>query len=65
MEEINVGTFSENVMDKVKEHIKIDVTPSVNAPKLQVKTNKEQLERILLYLLKNAAFYTEQGRISL
>ena len=52
-------------MDKVKEHIKIDVTPSVNAPKLQVKTNKEQLERILLYLLKNAAFYTEQGRISL
>ena len=63
--EINVGTFCENVMDKVKEHIKIDVTPSVNAPKLQVKTNKEQLERILLYLLKNAAFYTEQGRISL
>ena len=63
--EINVGTFCENVMDKVKEHIKIDVTSSVNAPKLQVKTNKEQLERILLYLLKNAAFYTEQGRISL
>ena len=45
--------------------MKPDVTPSVNAPKLQVKTNKEQLERILLYLLKNAAFYTEQGRISL
>ena len=63
--EINVGTFCENVMDKVNEHIKIDVTPSVNAPKLQVKTNKEQLERILLYLLRNAAFYTEQGRISL
>lgn len=65
LSEINVGTFCENVMDKVKEHIKIDVTPSVKAPKLQVKTNKEQLERILLYLLKNAAFYTEQGRISL
>ena len=65
LDEINIGTFCENVMDKVKEHIKIDVTPSVNAPKLQVKTNKEQLERILLYLLKNAAFYTEQGRISL
>lgn len=63
--EINVGTFCENVMDKAKEFMKADVTPSVNAPKLQVKTNKEQLERILLYLLKNAAFYTEQGRISL
>ena len=29
------------------------------------RQNKEQLERILLYLLKNAAYYTEQGRISL
>ena len=65
LSEINVGTFCENVMDKAKEHIKLDVTSSVNAPKLQVKTNKEQLERILLYLLKNAAFYTDQGRISL
>ena len=65
LSETNVGTFCENVMDRAKEHIKPDVTSSVNAPKLQVKTNKEQLERILLYLLKNAAFYTDQGRISL
>lgn len=65
LSEINVGIFCEKVMDKAKEYIKIDVTHSVNAPKLQVKTNKEQLERILLYLLKNAALYTEQGRISL
>ena len=65
MGEVNAGTFCENVMEKAKEFMKPDVTPSVNAPKLQVKTNKEQLERILLYLLKNAAFYTEQGRISL
>ena len=39
LSEINVGTFCENVMDKVKEYIKQDVTSSVNAPKLQVKTN--------------------------
>ncbi len=65
MGEVNAGTFCESVMEKAKEFMKPAVTPSVNAPKLQVKTNKEQLERILLYLLKNAAFYTEQGRISL
>lgn len=65
MGEVNAGTFCESVMEKAKEFMKPDVTPSVNAPKLQVKTNKEQLERILLYLLKNAAFYTEQGRISI
>ena len=58
--EINVGTFCENVMDKVKEHIKIDVTPSVNAPKLQVKTNKEQLERILLLEFKKRGAHTHQ-----
>lgn len=65
MKEINVGVFCENVMDKAKDLIKMNVVPTVNAPKLQVRTNKEQLERILLYLLKNAAYYTEEGRISL
>lgn len=62
---INAGAFCESIMDRAKGAIKPDVTPSVNAPKLQVKTNKEQLEHILLYLLKNAAYYTEEGRISL
>ena len=38
--EINVGTFCENVMDKAKEYIKTEVTPSVNAPKLQVKQTR-------------------------
>ena len=52
-------------MEKAKNNIKADITTSVNAPKLQVKANKEQLERILLHLLQNAAYYTEEGRISL
>ena len=65
MNEINANTFCEEIMEKVKNNIKTDVTTSVNAPKLQVKTNKEQLERILLHLLQNAAYYTEEGRISL
>lgn len=65
MGEVNAGTFCESVMDKAKEFIKPEVTPAVNAPKLQIKANKEELERILLYLLKNAAYYTEQGRITL
>lgn len=65
MGEINAGAFCESVMDKAKEFIKADVTPAVNAPKLQIKANKEELEHILLYLLKNAAYYTEQGRITL
>lgn len=65
MSEINASTFCEEVMEKVKGELKTDVTTAVNAPKLQVKTNKEQLERILLHLLQNAAYYTQEGRISL
>lgn len=65
MNEINANAFCEEIMEKVKSNIKADVTTTVNAPKLQVKTNKEQLERILLHLLQNAAYYTEEGRISL
>ena len=33
----------------------------MNAPKLSVKTNPEQLERILLHLLNNAAEFTPEG----
>lgn len=65
MSEINANTFCEELMEEIKRDTKIDVATSVSAPKLQVKTNKEQLERIILHLLKNAAYHTQEGRISL
>ena len=52
-------------MEKLKVAVKPEVDLSVNALKLQVKTNPEQLERILTHLLKNAAQYTEEGKIAL
>ena len=55
MKEINVNTFCEATMDKVKEFVQPEVSTVVNAAKLQIKTNPEQLERILIHLLKNAA----------
>lgn len=65
MKEINVNTFSESVMDKVKAEMKPDVSTVVNAVKLQIKTNPEQLERILIHLLTNAAQHTESGKVIL
>lgn len=65
MSEINVNTFCELTIEKVKEFIRPEVATAVNAAKLQIKTNPEQLERILIHLLKNAALYTEEGRITL
>ena len=64
MQEKNVSTFCESVMDKIKGKTKDDVTIAVNAPKLNIKINPEQLERILLHLLENAAEYTPaEGKI--
>lgn len=59
----NVGSFCKKTMDKVKDKINPDVEVIVDAPQLEVKTNAEQLERILLHLLNNAAQYTTSGKI--
>lgn len=61
MREINVNSFCEKIMEKVKGDMKAEVSATVNAPKLSVKMNPEQLEHILLHLLKNAAEYTPPG----
>lgn len=61
MQEKNIAAFCENVMDKIKGKTQEEVTLAVNAPKLNVKINPEQLERILLHLLENAAEYTPEG----
>lgn len=61
VQEINISTFCESVMDKVRGKVQEDVTLTVNAPKLNVKINPEHLERILLHLLENAAEYTPAG----
>lgn len=61
VQEKNISTFCESVMDKVRGKVQEDVTLTVNAPKLNVKINPEHLERILLHLLENAAKYTPAG----
>ena len=61
MQEKNIAAFCEGIMDKIKGMTQEDVTLTVNAPKLNVKINPEQLERILLHLLENAARYTPAG----
>ncbi|MEG1563018.1 MAG: HAMP domain-containing sensor histidine kinase [Bacteroides sp.] len=66
MSEINnICSFCEKLMEKVKENIHPEIVTTVNAPKLEVKTNPVQLERILMHLLKNAALYTQEGKIIL
>ena len=61
MQEKNISAFCENLMDKIRGKVREDVILTVNAPKLNVKVNPEQLERVLLHLLTNAAEYTPAG----
>lgn len=61
MQEKNISTFCESIMDKIKGKTQEDVTVTVNAPKLNIKINPAQLERVLLHLLENAAEYTPAG----
>ena len=51
MQEKNISAFCEAIMDKIKGKTREDVSLAVNAPKLNVKINPEQLERILLHLV--------------
>ena len=62
---ISVKEFCEEIVTKITPLVKPDVTLTGDAPKLQVKGNKEQLEKALLHLLYNAAYYTTEGSIRL
>src|SRR5699024_262260 len=61
----NVSSFCEKVMEQVKEDVRPGVEVTTDIPKIEIKTNAEQLQRILLHLLKNAAIYTTSGNIKL
>ena len=65
MKDMNIQALCENIMNKAKESFRPDVTASLNVPRVNVRTNSEALENVLLYLLGNAALHTETGKITL
>lgn len=65
MKDMNISTLCENIMNKAKESFKPEVVASLNVPRVNVRTNAEALENVLLYLLGNAALHTESGKITL
>lgn len=65
LSKMDVSAFCENVMEEVKPLIKENVEPVVNAPKVFISTNGDALKQILKHLLKNAAHFTTEGKITL
>ena len=61
----NINTFCEELIENFNTNLAPQVSISVNAPKLQVKTNPEQLKHILAHLIGNAAQHTTEGKITL
>lgn len=58
---IEVNAFCEKTIEKVEKQLKEGVSTTIDSPRLTIKTNPEQLERILLHLLTNAAEHTPEG----
>lgn len=57
-EEVQVATFCDEIIDKIRGKVKNGVNLAVNAPKMTATFNLEYVTHILLHLLRNAAEYT-------
>ncbi len=65
-EEVNVATFCDDILSKVRGTEQTGVSLTANAPKMSVPLNSEYVSHILLHLLRNAVLHTpEGGRITL
>ena len=65
MKDMNISTLCEGIMNKAKEAFQPEVTATLNVPRMNVRTNAEALETVLMYLLDNAAKHTSSGKITL
>lgn len=61
MEERNIASFCDGIVDKVRDRAREGVSLTVNAPRLNVKISPVLLERLLLHLLENAVAHTPEG----
>ena len=61
VEDVQLSSFCEGIMDQVRGKLNRDVEATVDAPKMSAAINKEYVSHILLHLLRNAAQYTPAG----
>ena len=61
LEETQLASFCEGLMEQISNKVKSGVVLKVEAPKMTAKINKEYVSHILLHLLNNAAEYTPVG----
>jgi signal transduction histidine kinase len=58
LEDVQLTSFCESLMNEISNKTQVGVTLKVNVPNMSAKINKEYVSHILLHLLTNAAYYT-------
>ena len=61
MEDTQVQSFCEQLIDQIRDRVKSGVILTANAPKMNATIHKEYVTHILQHLLRNAAEYTPEG----
>jgi len=61
MEDTQVMTFCEGLMEQIRSQARSSISLTVNAPKMNARINREYVSHILLHLLRNAAIHTPDG----
>ncbi|MDE6089418.1 MAG: sensor histidine kinase [Duncaniella sp.] len=61
LSDVNLDSFCETIAAKVRPQLKPHAIITLNGTKGQAKINSEEVEKILSYLLENAAKYTPEG----
>ncbi|MDE5739117.1 MAG: ATP-binding protein, partial [Bacteroidaceae bacterium] len=61
VEEVQLASFCEGIMNQIRSQLKSGVEATVDAPKMSASINKEYVSHILLHLLRNAMEYTPVG----
>lgn len=61
LEDTQLPSFCDSLMDQIRDKVKAGVTLTVNTPKMSAPINKDYVSHILLHLLDNAAEYTPEG----
>lgn len=62
---LNVSKLGKKLVENFKDHLKPGVELLTDLPSIEIKSNAEQLENLLSYLLYGAAQHTEEGHIRL
>jgi signal transduction histidine kinase len=65
LKSLDIQALCTQIMDEVKGEFKPGVEAVLNVPRVSIKTNAEELEKVLTYLLRGAALHTESGKITL